>query len=185
MKPIFYIVFITLSLCSLNGNLAVADIVGKVSAVESVDLKRYMGTWYEIAKIPNRFQKNCIGNTTADYTLLNNGEVQVINTCLQEKGVSQTAKGIARVSDKETNAKLKVSFFSILGIHFFWGNYWILYIDDKYENVVVGEPERKYGWILSRKTDLTSKELEPIYKILTDNGYNPEDFEPTQQNITN
>ena len=156
--------------------------MNQIKTVEYVDLNRYMGKWYEIAKIPNRFQKNCIGNTTATYSLLESGEVKVVNRCLQQDESTNTAEGIARVADKNTNAKLKVSFFSIFGIHLFWGNYWILYLDEDYQNVIVGEPDRKYGWILSRNTSLSHEELEPLYNTLKNNGYNPADFEPTQQN---
>lgn len=178
-----YIIMLSVILLPLIVNKAMSDEVGNVKTVAYVDLDRYMGTWYEIARIPNRFQRKCIGNVSAKYTLNDDGTVEVINSCLEEKGNTNTARGIAKVEDPETNAKLKVSFFNFLGINLFWGNYWILYLDDDYQNAVVGEPTRKYGWILSRKKELSASELEPIYKTLKENGYNKEEFEPTKQNI--
>ena len=155
----------------------------QVKTVEYVDISRYMGKWYEIAKIPNRFQKNCKGNTTATYTMLESGDVNVVNQCLENNGFVNTAEGIARIADSESNSKLKVSFFSIFGIHLFWGNYWIIYLDEDYGNVIVGEPGRKYGWILSRKTSLSPDELKTLYNALEKNGYQTEDFVPTKQEI--
>lgn len=170
-------------LLPLTGNKSMSDEVGNVKPVAYVDLERYMGTWYEIARIPNWFQRKCIGNVSAKYTLNADGTVEVENSCLVKKGYTNMARGIAKVEDPETNAKLKVSFVSFLGINLFWGNYWILYIDDDYQNAVIGEPKRKYGWILSRKKKLSDDELEPIYKTLRENGYNNEEFEPTKQSV--
>ena len=154
-----------------------------VKTVSHVDIDKYMGEWYEIARIPNSFQKKCIGNVTANYTLRADGKVEVLNSCLEEDGKTDTADGIAKVMDTETNAKLKVSFVSIFGIHLFWGNYWVIYLDENYENAVVGDPSRKYGWILSRNAELAQEELEPMYESLRKNGYKTDDFVPTQQNI--
>ena len=179
----YTIIMLAVILLPFIGNGAMSDEVGNVKTVGYVDLERYMGTWYEIARIPNWFQRKCTGNVSAKYTLNADGTVEVVNSCLVEKGYTNTARGIAKVEDPETNAKLKVSFFSFLGINLFWGNYWILYLDDDYQNAVIGEPMRKYGWILSRKKDLSANELEPIYKTLRENGYDNEEFEPTKQNI--
>ncbi len=149
--------------------------------VKHVDLQRYLGTWYEIAKIPNFFQKNCARNTTATYRLEKNGEIEVINRCVGNDGKVNVAKGIAKVVDPESNAKLKVSFVSILGIHLFWGNYWILGLDKNYKYAVVGEPSRKYGWILSRTPALTPSERSAVDEILLKQGYNPSEFVQTEQ----
>jgi apolipoprotein D and lipocalin family protein len=118
----------------------------ELKTVEYVDVARYMGTWYEIAKFPQRFEKGLVG-VTANYTLLPNGKVRVLNSGYKENfnGELKTAKGKAWVVDTSTNAKLKVSFFWP-----FAGNYWILELGKEYEYVVVGENSRKYLWILSR-----------------------------------
>ena len=83
--------------------------------VDSVSLKKYTGLWYEIASIPNSFQDQCVKGTTAEYTLKDNGEISVVNSCINEDGEVDKAEGVARVVDKNSNAKLEVSFFSILG----------------------------------------------------------------------
>jgi len=152
-----------------------------LKTVQSVDLKRYKGLWYEIAKIPNRFQRKCASRTTAQYALREDGKLDVINRCnTQERKVIE-ARGIARIVDSESNAKLKVSFVKILGISLFWGDYWIIGLGEEYDFAVVGTPSRKYGWILSRTPSLSQEKLEEIYKILREQGYNPDEFEITPQ----
>lgn len=151
------------------------------STVNSVDIKKYTGLWYEIAKIPNRFQKQCISGTTAQYTLREDGRIDVVNSCIEADGSIDRAEGLARIVDKKTNAKLEVSFFSILGWRPVWGDYWIIGLDENYQWVVVGTPNRKYGWILSRTPQLDNKKMEELFQILKDQGYDPSDFEISKQ----
>lgn len=151
------------------------------STVNSVDIKKYTGLWYEIAKIPNRFQKQCISGTTAQYTLREDGRIDVVNSCIEADGSIDRAEGLARIVDKKTNAKLEVSFFSILGWRPVWGDYWIIGLDENYQWVVVGTPNRKYGWILSRTPQLDNKKNEELFQILKDQGYDPSDFEMSKQ----
>lgn len=117
-----------------------------LEVVASVDLHRYLGTWYEIATIPHFFQKDCVG-VTADYSLRPDGDIAVINTCHKKTldGPVKTAKGKAWVVDRSTNAKLKVRFFWP-----FSGDYWIIELDAGYQWAVVGAPDRDYLWILCR-----------------------------------
>ena len=133
-----------------------------LETVSHVDLNRYMGVWYEIARYPNSFQKGCVGSR-ATYTLLDDGKVSVLNECYDGSfsGMLQAAKGKAWVVDKETNAKLKVSFF-----WFFAGDYWIIDIADDYSYVVVGHPQRKYLWILSRTNTIDNATYEGILRRL-------------------
>jgi apolipoprotein D and lipocalin family protein len=145
--------------------------------VDYVDLKKYVGLWYEIAKIPNRFQSQCVKGTTAKYTLNGNGEIDVINSCIDEDNETDDANGLARVVDKKTNAKLEVSFVSFFGWRPFWGDYWIIGLDENYQWAIVGTPNRKYGWILSRTPKLEAEILDKIFSILKEQGYNPKDFE--------
>ena len=127
--------------------LSAADKVEPLRVVRTVDLKRYAGTWYEIARYPNRFQRSCSGEVTANYTLRPDGKITVLNQCRTDKGAMKSAKGTARLaSEKGPNTKLKVSFFWP-----FYGNYWIIELDENYEWAVIGEPGRDYLWILSRK----------------------------------
>ncbi len=140
-------------------------------AVDSVDLERYAGLWYEIAKIPNRFQKKCDRNTTARYTLNEDGTIRVVNQCIAANGDTVSSEGRARVVDNTGNARLEVSFVSVFGFHLFWGDYWIIGLAGDYRYAVVGTPDRKYGWILSRIPDLNESDLQEVKHILKDQGY--------------
>lgn len=152
-----------------------------VKTVSYVDLNDYTGVWYEIARIPNKFQKSCASNVTATYTLRDDGKIKVLNRCIEEDGTVNEAEGLARVVDEKTNSKLEVSFVSILGFHLFWGDYWIIGLDKDYDYAVIGHPERKYGWILSRTPKLSREKLDEAFRILKDNGYNTKDFVMTVQ----
>ena len=149
--------------------------------VPFVDLGKYSGLWYEIAKIPNKFQSQCMRGTTAQYTLNDEGEICVLNSCIDEDNEVDQAEGVARIIDKTSNAKLEVSFVSFLGWRPFWGDYWIIGLDENYKWAVVGTPDRKYGWILSRTKKLTPEKMEMIFKIIKEQGYNPEDFKMSEQ----
>jgi apolipoprotein D and lipocalin family protein len=153
----------------------------ELQTVNAVDLNRYSGTWYEIARIPNRFQDQCTKNVTATYTIMEDGEIVVINRCIEEDGSIDEADGIAQVVDEKTNSKLEVSFVSFFGIRPFWGDYWILGLEKDYKYVVVGDPSREYGWILSRAKMMDENDLEVCYDILREQGYDPEKFVMTLQ----
>jgi len=149
--------------------------------VERVDLQRYVGLWYEIAKIPNTFQRKCAAGTTAQYELREDGRIAVVNQCIKNDGEAIKAKGIAKIVDTKTNAKLKVSFVNLLGWRLFWGDYWIIGLDENYRWAVVGHPQRRYGWILSRTPTLEKPALVTVFDLLREQGYNPDDFELTKQ----
>ena len=148
-----------------------------MKTVDSVDLVRYSGTWYEISKIPNSFQDHCIKNTTANYKINEDGDIIVTNKCVDEDGEVDDAKGLARIVDTKTNSKLEVSFVSLFGWQLFWGDYWILGLDEEYQYVCVGTPSRKYGWILSRESKINEIDLEKCYQIFEKNGYDRTKFE--------
>ena len=147
--------------------------------VDYVDLNKYIGVWYEIAKIPNRFQKKCSRDTTAEYKLRADGRIDVINRCVDRNGKQVVARGIGKVMDSVNRSKLKVSFVRVLGLQLFWGDYWIIGLGEDYGYAVVGEPKRKYGWILSRRNHLSSEEWQSVNSILTAQGYDPRDFVQT------
>lgn len=125
-----------------------------LTTVQSVDLDRYAGRWYEIARLPNGFEKNCEG-VTADYSRREDGLLRVVNTCRKgsPSGDVKSAEGRARVVDEKTNAKLEVSFFGP-----FWGDYWIVDLTDDYSRSIVGEPSGRYLWILSRTPTISEAE---------------------------
>jgi apolipoprotein D and lipocalin family protein len=137
------------------------------TVVTSVDLGRYAGTWYEIARLPFSFERK-LKCTTATYTLREDGSINVLNKgrYITNPSKESSAKAIAWIPDKNVPAKLKVQFFWP-----FKGNYWILYLDKDYKYVIVGEPSLKYLWILCRDKKMD----DPTYKMLLqkaiDNGY--------------
>ena len=154
---------------------------GPPKTVERVDLERYIGLWHEIARIPNRFQDQCACCVTAEYTLRDDGKIDVLNSCTKADGKLDQAAGLARIEDRESNARLKVSFFSILGWRPIWGDYWIIGLDDDYRYAVVGSPDRKYGWILARERELEESVLERLFALLREQGYDPASFQMTRQ----
>jgi len=140
-----------------------------LQVVPSVDLERYQGLWYEIARYPNRFERGCVG-ATAEYTLKDDGTVRVINRCRTETldGPLQEAKGKAWVVDPQTNARLKVRFFWP-----FTGDYWVLDLGDDYSYAVVGDPCRRYLWILAREPALEPALREAILERIAEQEYDP------------
>ena len=147
--------------------IVAADMQAPMQVVSSVDLARYAGKWYEIARLPNRFQRDCASDTTASYTLRLDGKITVVNACRTSEGTAKTATGTARLaSDKEPNSKLKVSFFWP-----FYGNYWIIDLDPDYKWAVVGEPGRKYFWILSREPRLDDTLYQQVLDRAKQQGY--------------
>lgn len=141
-----------------------ANALPPLEAVEAVELPRYLGTWYEVASYPQKFQEGCTA-TTANYSQTEGGKIVVLNRCRRGglDGKEDEAKGRARVVDEATNAKLEVSFFGP-----FWGDYWIIDLDDEYQWAVVGHPGRDYLWILSRRPSLEPAIYDGILKRLED-----------------
>ena len=135
-----------------------------LETVDYVDINRYLGDWYEIARFDHKFQRNCTA-TKANYSLRDDGDIRVINTCRvgSPDGKLKKAEGRAWIDDSNTNSKLKVQFFMTkIKWSFLAGKYWILELDKDYQYVLVGAPSREYLWILSRR-----KQLDPaIYQKL-------------------
>ena len=141
-----------------------------LAVVGEVDLNKYQGQWFEIASIPVKFQAQCFGGTTAEYQLLNDGLIKVVNTCTTSKGESDAVEGRAKVVTPP--AKLKVTFVKILTwIWAFGGAYWIIDLAPDYSYAVVGHPSRDYLWILSRTPNMTTDLLKSISQKLTNLGY--------------
>jgi len=151
--------------------------------VARVDLDRYLGNWFEIAKIPHPFQRQCVSDTSAQYARNPDGTVAVLNRCRTQDGSFSEARGLARVTDPATNARLEVSFFSILGWRPVWGDYWVLMLDENYQYAVVGAPDRRYGWILSRAPSLPGATREVINARLRALGYDPARFEESAHTV--
>jgi len=152
MKPFQFLVSIAASL--ILGACTTSH--PPLPTVSAVDLNRYVGTWYEIARLPNWFQNKCVADTRATYAI-EDARVSVLNECRTAAGVFEQAKGIAQVVEDSRGAKLRVSFFRP-----FYGDYWILALDPDYRWVLVGEPGRKYAWILARSPQLDDATLEAL-----------------------
>lgn len=148
-----------------------------LETVPFVEVERYMGKWFEIAKYPNGFQQGCSA-VTAEYSLREDGTVRVFNTCRAADGVTvtNTIEGFATVADTRTNAKLLVYFFFPFG-----APYWIIDLDDDYQYAVVGEPSRRFLWILSRTPALDESTYNAILQRLPEKGYDPSRLELTPQ----
>ena len=136
--------------------LAVPGVVSAEEAVETVafvDLQRYAGTWFEIGRLPNRYQKDCVG-ATAEYRLRADGAIDVVNTCYREDGSTRSIEGKAESRDASSNAKLVVRFNGFWFKLFSWlikADYWVIDLADDYSYAVVGAPNRDYLWILARE----------------------------------
>ncbi len=135
--------------------------------VEYVDIEKYSGQWYDVASFPQRFQKGC-HNTTAVYTLSDEGYVVVENRCNKDSltGKLSSIKGKAFIVPNTGNAKLEVQFFWP-----FRGKYWIIDLADDYSHAVVGHPNRKYLWILSRTKIMDENTYTKIKDKLTSLGF--------------
>jgi apolipoprotein D and lipocalin family protein len=144
----------------------------RLLTVPQVDLKRYAGTWHEIARLPNEFQKQCAAEVTATYTPNDDGTVGVVNRCRTAAGDWDVAEGVATPQDA-TNAKLKVSFLpaAIRWLPFGRGDYWVIELDPDYRWVMVGEPQRKYLWVLSRDPLLPQDALESMLGRAREAGF--------------
>lgn len=134
------------------------------ATVERVDLDRYVGTWFELARFPNRFQQQCAGDVTATYRTRPDGRIDVVNRCRRQDGGMTEAAGIARSVSPGSDARLKVRFAPafLSFLPFVWGDYWILDLADDYSTAVVGSPDRQYLWLLAR----TATVPEPTYQRL-------------------
>lgn len=140
-----------------------------LDVVANVDLDRYAGKWYEIARYPNSFERGCVG-VTADYTPQDDGRIDVVNTCFDATldGPVSSIRGTARVVDTTSNAKLKVTFFWP-----FEGDYWIIDLDEEYRYAVVGDPGRTFLWILSRTPQMDEDTYAGLIDSLPAFGYDP------------
>lgn len=167
MIPI--LIMITVIASTLLAGTSAGSPKDELEVVPSVDLLRYVGQWYEIARLPNRFEKKCVDSVTANYSLRADGKIEVVNRCRKANGQYITAKGKAKIVDKRTNAKLKVSFFWP-----FYGDYWILDLGPNYEYSVVGDPSRDYLWILSRSPQIDETLYQQLLAKMAARGFQTE-----------
>lgn len=155
----------------------------KVQAVEKVELDRYLGVWYEVARKPLSFQNKCDRDVKAIYTLNENGNVVVDNRCVTKDGQTTQSLGEAFVQNPPFNSKLKVSFLpqAIRWLPIGRGDYWVLKIDPNYQTVLVGGPDRKYLWVLSRDPQVDDEVLNEYLQYAQQLGYDLSDLIHTKQ----
>ena len=169
-------------ICSLASGEQPHSATPPLAAVAALDVPRYMGRWYEIAKYPNRFQRHCIGDTRADYALMTDSRVQVVNSCRAEDGEVDAATGVARQVGGADSSKLEVRFAPawLSFIPAVWGNYWVIDIDEDYQLVAVSEPTREYLWVLSRKPTVDAQAYAALLGRLAGRGFDLHKLEMTR-----
>lgn len=175
-KRVAFVIFHLCSLPAIAGD-------GGLGTISALDVPRYMGTWYEIAKLPNWFQRKCTGGTRAEYRLKNDGMVQVTNRCMAEDGKTIEAIGEARQIGPATSPKLEVRFAPewLSFIPMVWGNYWVVDLDEKYQLVAVSEPKREYLWILARTPKIDPGDYNNLLARLLRKGFDLGKLEVTRQ----
>ncbi len=155
-----------------------------LTTVPRLDIARYLGTWYEIAKFPNRFQRMCAANTQAEYRGLESGQIEVINRCQKASGEMAEAVGKARLVGEAGSPKLQVRFAPawLSFLPMVWGNYWVIDLDDNYQLAAVSEPQREYLWILSRTPKVEPAVYAALLKRLQTQGFDTQRLEFSPQN---
>jgi len=157
--------------------------VPALKPIVSLDVPRYMGTWYEIAKYPNSFQKKCVAETRAEYSARSDGMVQVVNRCRQADGEMSVAVGAARQVGDANSPKLEVRFAPawLSFMPLVWGDYWVIDLDPAYQLVAVSEPEREYLWVLSRTAKVAPAAYDALLARLVSQGFDLKRLELSPQ----
>lgn len=179
MKQYFLLILLVLASFSAVGLRAMGSKKAEApTTVSYVDLNKYMGKWYEVARFEQSFQKGCVG-VTAEYELQDNGKVSVLNTCFENTldGEKRQAKGRAYVKNTQTNAELRVSFFWP-----FYGDYWIFELGQDYEYAVVGSPDRDSLWFLSRTPQMDPEVFQKLFAKMVKKGFDMSRLQKTPQN---
>lgn len=156
---------------------------GDLESIPKIELGRYLGLWYEVAKYPNRFQKDCVSDTSAEYRLMTDGRLEVLNRCRLSNGEMNQARGVAMQTGGASSAKLLVRFAPawLAFLPFVWGDYWVIDLDDDYALAAVSEPKREYLWILSRSPVVEESRYSALIDRLARMGFDPGKLEKTVQ----
>lgn len=162
---------------------ATEPVVAPLATVPTLDVPRYMGAWFEIAKYPNRFQRKCARNTTAEYALQGDGTVRVTNRCVTAQGDTIEAVGQARQIGAATSPKLEVRFAPawLSFLPMVWGDYWVIDLDAAYSLVAISEPQRHFLWVLSRTPQVNAQAYEALLARLAQQGFDLSRLETTPQ----
>ncbi len=160
--------------CRTNEKISKID----TTTVKNVDINRYLGKWYEIARFPHSFERGLVG-VTATYTLRQDGKIDVLNQGFSNSldGPLKQARGKAKVPDPATPGRLKVAFFL-----FFYADYFILELDEKdYQYALVGSSSDNYLWILSRTPSMSPETYKMLVSKAKDRGYDTGKLETVEQ----
>jgi apolipoprotein D and lipocalin family protein len=154
-----------------------------VATIAALDVPRYMGTWYEIAKFPNRFQAKCVANTRARYLAQTDGSVQVLNSCTTADGSVIDALGLAKQVGAATSPKLEVRFAPawLSWLPMVWGDYWVIDLDTDYQLAAVSDAKREYLWVLSRTPQVNAKAYDALLDRLKAQHFDVKKLETTPQ----
>jgi apolipoprotein D and lipocalin family protein len=173
---------IVLGICSSQATAQAADAV-PVKTIASLDVPRYLGTWYELAKFPNWFQKKCVGNTKAEYSLRPDGNLKVLNSCKTANGEVSDAEGTARQIGAKDSPRLEVRFAPewLSFLPMVWGDYWVVDLDPQYQVAAVSDPKREYLWVLSRTPQLDSRIYDDLLLRLKQQQFDVRKLELTIQ----
>lgn len=168
------------SACTTTADTASSE---PLQSIPTLDVARYMGTWHEIAKYPNRFQQQCVSNTQAEYSLQGAGRVQVINRCQTSDGSVAEAVGTARQVGPADSSQLKVRFAPawLSWLPMVWGDYWVIDLDPAYQLVAVSEPRREYLWVLSRTPAVDEQAYRRLLARLEARGFDLQRLERSPQ----
>lgn len=171
-------------LCAVAGHARADE---PLNTISRLDVPRYMGTWYEISKYPNRFQKACIGQTRAEYRLIADQRLEVANSCREADGEVRRALGTARQVGGPESPRLQVRFAPawLSFLPAVWGDYWVIDIDASYQLVAVSEPKREFLWVLSRTPQVAAAPYEALLRRLAERGFELSRLEKTPQESTN
>lgn len=153
----------------------------EVETVDQLEVEKYLGEWYAIASIEKFFNRSCVWGNKAEYSLRDDGRIDVMNSCYEENGEKTEVSAVAWIPDDSEPGKLKVSFVPFLGYRLFPAKYWVIELGDEYEYAVVGHPSRKLGWILSREPEMDQKKIDGIAQRLEAVGYDFSDFKINPQ----
>ena len=158
------------------------QIVFAIETVKNVEINRCMGTWFEIASIPNRWQADCYKNTKSHYAPNQDGTFNLRKSCITKSGQLKEISGTGEVTNPITHAEFKVSFIPLLSfVGWFTGQYKMLLVDPQYRYAVMGEDRLEYGWILARRSNIPNRELAEIEKQIRLMGYDSCKFLITAQ----
>ncbi|MDZ4834801.1 MAG: lipocalin family protein [Candidatus Melainabacteria bacterium] len=146
----------------------------KLLIVQNFDLSKYVGTWYEVARLPNWFERNCSSEITAQYSVREDGKLDVRNSCKKKSGSSDVAQGVGRFASENTKlGHLKVTFAPgvLRALPFVWADYCVIDVDADYRIALVGDPSRKYLWILSKDRDVDKSDIDRLMKLAAQQGF--------------